>query len=63
MNGLYTMSDLIKYIQERGTVYEIYDEFGPVNQLFCVSQPDFSEAAGMYLMCQNKKASLIYTMK
>ena len=48
-------------IRERGTVYEIYDEMGPVNQLFCVSQPEFSEAAGMYLMCQNKKASFFYT--
>lgn len=47
-----------KEIQERGTVYEIYEEYGPVNQLFCRSQPDFSEAAGMYLLCSNKTVTL-----
>jgi len=44
-----------KEIQDRGTVYEIYEDDKPVNQLFCVSQPDFSEAAGMFLLCSNQK--------
>ena len=37
-------------IEKRGTIHEIYTDYGPVNQLFCRSQPEFSEAAGMYLL-------------
>lgn len=47
-----------KEIEKRGTVYEIYEDDKPVNQLFCVSQPDFSEAAGMFLLCSDRKASI-----
>jgi hypothetical protein len=39
-----------KEIEKRGTIHEIYTDYGPVNQLFCRSQPEFSEAAGMYLL-------------
>ena len=46
-------------IKKRGTMYEIYADYGPTNQLFCRSQPDFSEAAGMYLMCSKKPATNI----
>jgi hypothetical protein len=40
-------------------MYEIYADYGPTNQLFCRSQPDFSEAAGMYLMCSKKPLTTI----
>lgn len=46
-------------IQKRGTMYEIYAAYGPTNQLFCRSQSDFSEAAGMYLMCSKKPKTTI----
>ena len=46
-------------IKKRGTIYEIYADYGPTNQLFCRSQPDFSEAAGMYLMCSKKPTTAI----
>ena len=39
-----------KEIEKRGTIHEIYTDYGPVNQLFCRSQPEFSEAAGMYVL-------------
>tara|TARA_B100000925_G_scaffold239210_1_gene188295 strand:- start:636 stop:1187 length:552 start_codon:yes stop_codon:yes gene_type:complete len=47
--------ELFKKEIERRGVYEIYDGPEPVNQLFCVSQSDFSEAAGMYLLCSDRK--------
>ena len=52
-----------KEIQDRGTVYEIYENDKPVNQLFCVSQPDFSEAAGMFLLCSNQEVKVIFFTK
>lgn len=55
MNDETELKKFSKEIKARGTVYEIYEDDKPVNQLFCVSQPDFSEAAGMFLLCSNQK--------
>lgn len=38
-------------IYKYGTVYEVFDRYGPVKTLFYNSQKDFSEAAAMYLAC------------
>lgn len=58
MNDETELKKFSKEIQARGTVYEIYEDDKPVNQLFCVSQPDFSEAAGMFLLCSNQEVDL-----
>ena len=49
------LKDLDKFtsiIKKYGTIHEIYSCGKPVNRLFCESQPNFSEAAGMYLLCE-----------
>lgn len=46
-----------KIIQKYGTIHEIYTCEKPVNRLFCESQPDFSEAAGMYLLCEKENSN------
>jgi len=45
------LSEFTKIIKKYGTIHEIYTCRKPVNRLFCESQPNFSEAAGMYLLC------------
>jgi len=43
-------------VQRYGTMLEIYNAKGqPTKQCLCDSQPDFSEGAGMYLLCCDKK--------
>ena len=43
-------------VQRYGTMFEIYNAEGqPTKQCLCDSQPDFSEGAGMYLLCCDKK--------
>lgn len=45
-------------VERYGTMFEIYNAKGqPTKQWLCDSQPDFSEAAGMYLLCQDKKVT------
>ena len=40
---------LSSWISKYGTLYETYDVYGPVKRLLYQSQPDFSEACGLYL--------------
>lgn len=43
-------------VERYGTMFEIYNANGmPTKQCLCDSQPDFSEGAGMYLLCHEKK--------
>lgn len=42
-------------IREHGSLFETYDENGPICRLLYKSQPNFSEACGMYLDIVNKK--------
>jgi hypothetical protein len=44
-------------IKKYDTIHEIYSCEKPVNRLFCESQPDFSEAAGMYLLCEKENSN------
>lgn len=47
-------------VERDGTMYEIYDAQGePVEACLCESQPDFSEGAGMYLLCCDKRVDEI----
>lgn len=60
------LKDLDKFtriIKKYENIHEIYSCGKPVNRLFCESQPNFSEAAGMYLLCeklQSKKLNFIF---
>lgn len=45
-------------IKKYGSLYETYDKFGPIKRVLYQSQPNFSEACGVYLDIVQKQISL-----